>query len=69
MYNYVLAAALSSGIAISSIIILFALQFTNNIAFNWWGTDASSVGCEGTACRLLKIPAQGYFGPELGTFP
>ena len=37
-YNYVLAAALDSGLAISGIVIFFAVTYGPNVQFpNWWG--------------------------------
>ncbi|KAL6790699.1 hypothetical protein J3E68DRAFT_75016 [Trichoderma sp. SZMC 28012] len=41
-YNFVLSAACSCDIAISGIIILFALQYTG-IQFYWWGNMASGI--------------------------
>ncbi|RUP49938.1 hypothetical protein BC936DRAFT_140927 [Jimgerdemannia flammicorona] len=42
-YNYVLSAALDSGIAVCAIVMFFALQ--NNIIFfpAWWGNNVSSI--------------------------
>jgi len=71
-YNYVLAAALSAGVALSAVVIFFCVQYTE-VAFEWWGTDVSFEGCEGTACRRfppkLYLPEVGYFGPPPGSFP
>lgn len=53
-YNFVLSAAFSSGIAIAGIIMLFSVQWAG-IEIKWWGVDQASVGCEGTACTLLKL--------------
>ncbi|ORX34223.1 OPT oligopeptide transporter protein-domain-containing protein [Kockovaella imperatae] len=68
-YNFVLAAAFSSGIAIAGVIIFFSVQFPD-ITYEWWGTDVSYQGCEGTACVLkTELPAKGYFGPDPGSLP
>ncbi|EHK46924.1 uncharacterized protein TrAtP1_010472 [Trichoderma atroviride] len=66
-YNFVLSAAWSCGIAISGIIIFFALQYTD-VKFNWWGNMASDMGCEGRACTLKHLAPGEYFGPRIGTF-
>jgi hypothetical protein len=66
-YNFVLSAAWSCGIAISGIIIFFALQFTD-VKFEWWGNMASDMGCEGQACTLKHLAPGEYFGPRIGTF-
>jgi len=66
-YNYVLAAAFQAGIAISAIVIFFALQLPG-VEIDWWGNDVVGLGCEGTTCPRLPIPDIGYFGPAPGTF-
>jgi OPT oligopeptide transporter protein len=39
-YNYILSAALDSGVAIASIVVFFALQFPKDgIYVNWWGNE------------------------------
>ncbi|WWC63248.1 OPT family small oligopeptide transporter [Kwoniella dejecticola CBS 10117] len=67
-YNFVLAAAWQCGIAIAAIIIFFAVQLPA-VEVTWWGNTVSSQGCEGTACRRLPIPDNGYFGPAPGNLP
>ncbi|KAJ4859625.1 OPT oligopeptide transporter protein domain-containing protein [Trichoderma breve] len=66
-YNFVLSAAWSCGIAISGIIIFFALQYTD-VQFHWWGNMASDMGCEGKGCTLKHLAPGEYFGPRMGTF-
>ncbi|KAG0203913.1 hypothetical protein BGX28_003965 [Mortierella sp. GBA30] len=42
-YNYVMSAALDAGVAISALVIFFALQ-NNNIAMpQWWGNNSGSI--------------------------
>jgi OPT family oligopeptide transporter len=65
-YNYTVSAAFSTAIAISAVIIFFAVQLPEK-DISWWGNEVTSVGCEGTACKALAIPAGG-FGPGLGEF-
>ena len=37
-YNYILSAALDSGVGISMIVVFFALQFpSGRVKFDWWG--------------------------------
>lgn len=68
-YNFVLSAAWSCGIAISGIIIFFAMQWTET-EFEWWGNEVPYDGCEGTPCTLKTLnKAEGeYFGPRYGDF-
>jgi OPT family oligopeptide transporter len=37
-FNYVLSAAMDSGVALSAIVIFFAFQY-HDIAIKWWGTE------------------------------
>ncbi|KZT36342.1 small oligopeptide transporter [Sistotremastrum suecicum HHB10207 ss-3] len=68
-YNYVLSAALDSGVAVSAIIIFFCLQYPRNgtIGENnvliWWGNTRSFTTADGQSLPLLAPPASGTFGP------
>ncbi|OAD76693.1 hypothetical protein PHYBLDRAFT_142208 [Phycomyces blakesleeanus NRRL 1555(-)] len=42
-YNYVLSAALDSGVAICAIVIFFAFQYSDIKFPQWWGNNSSSV--------------------------
>ena len=69
-YNFVLAAALSGGVALSAFIQFWAVQYDEK-DLDWWGNSITYAGCEGEPCTL-KNPAdlpKGYFGPDPGTFP
>lgn len=66
-YNYVISAGFSSAIAISGLVIFFAVQWSN-FSIDWWGNNVPYLGCEGAACTLLEIPDVGYFGPGPGEF-
>lgn len=66
-FNYIIPAAFSCGIAISSIIMFFALAIPEK-EIDWWGNRVISLGCEGKPCPRLPIPEKGYFGPDPGTF-
>jgi OPT oligopeptide transporter protein len=67
-YNYVLSAALTAGVAISALVIFFAVQYEPK-RLKWWGNTVSSAGVDGSSLGLLPIPERGYFGPARGTFP
>ncbi|KAI5467679.1 OPT oligopeptide transporter protein-domain-containing protein [Mariannaea sp. PMI_226] len=67
-YNFVISAAFSAGIAISALVIFFALQY-KGIELNWWGNNIAFKGCEGSgACTLEQLRDGEYFGPRAGTF-
>lgn len=42
-YNYVMSAALDAGVAISALVIFFALQNNNVKMPQWWGNNLSSI--------------------------
>ncbi|KAG0248209.1 hypothetical protein BG011_000340 [Mortierella polycephala] len=42
-YNYVMSAALDAGVAISALVIFFALQNNNVKMSQWWGNNLSSI--------------------------
>ncbi|KAJ4420300.1 oligopeptide transporter 6 [Neurospora sp. IMI 360204] len=68
-YNYVLSAALTAGVAVSGLIIFFAVGY-NPKKLEWWGNTVSGAGVDGRGTGILEIPKdRGYFGPEKGTFP
>ena len=67
-YNYVLSAALTAGVAISALIMFFAVGY-NPIKLDWWGNRISYAGMDGRSVGILPIPDRGYFGPEKGSFP
>jgi hypothetical protein len=67
-YNYTISAALSSAIALSGVLIFFALQFPGAQFPEWWG-NAADTGCEAKACRRFKVDPKLGFGPAPGEFP
>lgn len=70
-YNYVFAGGLEAGIAFSSVIIFFAVQYHNKL-LKWWGNDVSSAGMDGRGSARLNatlVTENGYFGPRKGHFP
>ncbi|KAJ5933993.1 hypothetical protein N7454_006322 [Penicillium verhagenii] len=65
-YNYVLAAALTGGVAFSGIIIFFAVQY-HPVSVDWWGNNvlgATIDGGLGQQALIPDLPAKGYFGPD-----
>ncbi|TVY16127.1 Oligopeptide transporter 2, partial [Lachnellula arida] len=67
-YNYTLSAALTAGVALSGLIMFFAVGYHPK-SLSWWGNTVSSAGVDGSLVGILPLPARGYFGPEKGSFP
>jgi OPT oligopeptide transporter protein len=67
-YNYVLAAALDTGIAISGIIIFFCVLYPGAVFPNWWGNTVYLNTADGEGVPWLDLPKDGYFGPANGTW-
>ncbi|OAA57545.1 Tetrapeptide transporter, OPT1/isp4 [Niveomyces insectorum RCEF 264] len=67
-YNYTLSAALTAGVAVSALVMFFAVGY-NPVRLEWWGNQVSSAGVDGTSIGIMPLPARGYFGPEKGSFP
>ncbi|KAM7221200.1 OPT oligopeptide transporter domain containing protein [Rhypophila decipiens] len=64
-YNYVLSAALATGIALASVVIFFALDL-NGLTIEWWGTR-SLTNLENGGPRFKLLGGE-YFGPRVGDF-
>ena len=68
-YNYVLSAGLDSGLAISTIIIFFCLQFPKdgtigaNSIQTWWGNTVFTNTADWAGTPLWSLPENGTFGP------
>lgn len=68
-YNYVLSAALDSGLAVGLVVIFFCLQYPKNgtIGLNtvqtWWGNVVYTNTDDWNGVANLDIPASGTFGP------
>ncbi|KAK7685220.1 hypothetical protein QCA50_011583 [Cerrena zonata] len=73
-YNYVLSAALDSGVAISMVLIYFCLQFPMNgtIGANtiqtWWGNEGFTNTADGRATPLRRLSEGELFGPAPGSW-
>ncbi|GMK55614.1 hypothetical protein CspeluHIS016_0206700 [Cutaneotrichosporon spelunceum] len=66
-YNYVLYSAFVTGVAISAIVVFFALQVPE-VSLTWWGNTVPYTGCDHKGCVRMNVPEIGYFGPAPGTF-
>ncbi|KAJ6505760.1 OPT-domain-containing protein [Mycena vitilis] len=66
-YNYLTTTAFSAAIAISGIVIFFAMEWPG-LEINWSGNTRPSAGCDAAGCARLPIPDQGFFGPGPGQF-
>lgn len=61
-YNYILSAALDSGLAVSAIIIFFTVIFPG-ASLSWWGNNVSSTTVDGMGTPWKQLPESGTFGP------
>ncbi|KAF8556645.1 OPT oligopeptide transporter [Imleria badia] len=70
-YNYVLSAAMDSGLAFSIIIIFFTLQYPKNGTIGlttvqaWWGNTVFTKTADGQSLPYKSLPASGTFGPTV----
>jgi OPT family small oligopeptide transporter len=68
-YNYVLSAALDSGVAVSAVLIFFILQYPKNgtIGLNtiqsWWGNTVWLNTADGNKLPLISLAKNATFGP------
>lgn len=69
-YNYLLSGALTAGVAFSSIIIFFAVQYHDK-SISWWGNNVMYEGMDYLSPGLLDVSTapDGYFGPREGHYP
>lgn len=69
-YNYVLAAALDSGLAVSILVIFFCLQFPKNGTIGatninaWWGNTVPFTGADGLGTPVRQLAPGETFGPS-----
>ena len=69
-YNYVLSAALDSGVALSAVFIFFVLQYPKNGEIGlttvqaWWGNTVYVNTADAAGTPMYKLPPKGYFGPD-----
>ncbi|KAG5360454.1 Oligopeptide transporter 2 [Yarrowia sp. B02] len=67
-YTYVVSAGLDTGVALSGIVIFFAVQY-NDYALPWWGNTVSYAGMDGQGVPIPPLPERGYFGPSPENYP
>ncbi|KAL2217290.1 OPT oligopeptide transporter protein-domain-containing protein [Thermoascus aurantiacus ATCC 26904] len=65
-YNYILSAALDSGVAVSTIIIFCIILPGGTL--NWWGNSVFANTADGLGTPWKSLPPEGYFGPPKGTW-
>ncbi|KAK7534816.1 small oligopeptide transporter, OPT family [Phyllosticta citribraziliensis] len=61
-YNYVLSAALDSGVAVSAIVLFFTVIFPG-ASLSWWGNTASDNTVDGKGTPWKELAANTTFGP------
>jgi OPT oligopeptide transporter protein len=68
-YNYVLSAALDSGLAFGTILIFFAIQMNNINPPAWWGNKVveSTLDAHSKAVKL-RVGEGETFGPPPGSW-
>ncbi|KAL5343556.1 OPT oligopeptide transporter protein-domain-containing protein [Aspergillus crustosus] len=62
-YNYVLSAALDSGVAVSTVIIFFCIMLPAG-PLKWWGNEVFFKTADGRGTPWKSLPPQGFFGPS-----
>lgn len=70
-YNYILSGGLNAGIAFSSVIIFFAVQYHDKL-IDWWGNNVPYAGLDAEGLPRLNVTESapdGYFGPRFGHLP
>jgi OPT family small oligopeptide transporter len=68
-YNYVLSAALDSGLAVSAVLIFFILQYPKNGNIgvglqNWWGNTVHLNTADANGTPLITLAPGEIFGPK-----
>ena len=63
-YNYILSAALDSGVAIALIVIFFSLQLPKDGVFiNWWGNTVWMNTLDAIGAPFKTVAPGETFGP------
>ncbi|KAF5319702.1 hypothetical protein D9619_008668 [Psilocybe cf. subviscida] len=68
-YNYVLSAALDSGLAVSVVLIFFILQYPKNGSIgvglqNWWGNTVPFNNADANGTPMITLADGQFFGPK-----
>ncbi|KAJ7101240.1 OPT-domain-containing protein [Mycena belliarum] len=66
-YNYITTTAFSAAIAISAVVIFFAVEWPD-VSIDWIGNTRSFDGCDGSGCTRLVLADGEHFGPGVGEF-
>ncbi|RDW87223.1 small oligopeptide transporter-like protein [Coleophoma crateriformis] len=67
-FNYILAAALDTGLALSAIAIFFCITYPGGVFPSWWGNTVYLNTADGQSLPWLSLPESGMFGPANGTW-
>ncbi|CAG7956299.1 unnamed protein product [Penicillium salamii] len=67
-YNYVLAAALDTGLALSGIVIFFCISYPGAHFPKWWGNTVYLNTADAEGVAYMAVPSIGHFGPPNGTW-
>lgn len=59
---------MDTGIALSGIIIFFAVQY-NDYSISWWGNNVPYAGVDTLGVTHPPLPDVGYFGPGPENYP
>lgn len=60
---------LLQGLAVSGIVIFFAVTYGPGVQFpSWWGNDVWQNTADNNGTPWLQVPAVGYFGGANGTW-
>lgn len=73
-YNYILYAALGTGVGFGAVILFFATDYNHIATIDWWGNNvymggANMTGADYNGFPLAAVPSAGFFGPSVGHFP
>lgn len=64
-FNYILSAALDSGVALSLIVIFFSLQLPKGgITLNWWGNTVWANTADAIGAPFYTVAPGETFGPS-----
>ncbi|CAG9952567.1 unnamed protein product [Clonostachys rosea f. rosea IK726] len=61
-YNYLLSAALDSGLAITTFLVFFCLTYPG-VTLDWWGNSIAYMTADGMGTPLDTVPEGETFGP------
>ena len=62
-YNYLLSAALDSGLAITTFLVFFCLTYPG-VELNWWGNTIAYTTADGLGTALDSVAPGETFGPK-----